>query len=60
MGKGKSMNIIQTFYDSLATRREELSESFLAAGCEEAVWKFPEDTGFYQPIVIAKKEKLPL
>ena len=43
-----------------ATRREELSELLLAAGCVEAVWKFPEESGFYQPIVIAKKQLLPL
>ena len=38
-----------------ATRREELTELLLAAGCREVAWKFPEETGFYQPIVIAKK-----
>ena len=38
-----------------ATRREELTELFLKNGCKEVIWKFPEDTGFYQPILIAKK-----
>ena len=38
-----------------ATRREELTELLEAYGCDEVVWKFPEETGFYQPIVIAKK-----
>ena len=38
-----------------ATRREELIELLLANGCSEVAWKFPEETGFYQPIVIAKK-----
>ena len=38
-----------------ATRREELKDLLLANGCSEVVWKFPEETGFYQPIVIAKK-----
>lgn len=38
-----------------ATRREELTQLLLAAGCREVVWKFPEETGFYQPIVVAKK-----
>ena len=37
-----------------ATRREELTGLLLSSGCE-AIWKFPENTGFYQPIVIAKK-----
>ena len=38
-----------------ATRREELTNLLLASGCREAVWKFPEETGFYQPIVVARK-----
>ena len=38
-----------------AVRREELTELLLAAGCREVEWKFPEETGFYQPIVLAKK-----
>ena len=38
-----------------ATRRDELSRLLLANGCSEVVWKFPEETGFYQPIIIAKK-----
>lgn len=38
-----------------ATRREALTELLLAKGCREVTWKFPEETGFYQPIVIAKK-----
>ena len=38
-----------------AARREELTELLLAAGCREAEWKFPEQTGFYQPIVVARK-----
>ena len=38
-----------------AVRREELTELLLAAGCSRVMWKFPEETGFYQPIVIALK-----
>lgn len=38
-----------------ATRRQEITELLMASGCHEVVWKFPEETGFYQPIVIAKK-----
>ena len=80
------MNIVQTFYDNLAsqydklfldwqettkeqallqvskfscsyraTRREELTRLLREAGCREVTWLFPEDTGFYQPIVVAKK-----
>ena len=38
-----------------ATRRQELTELLLSNGCREVEWKFPEETGFYQPIVIARK-----
>ena len=38
-----------------ATSREELTNLFIAKGCRSVVWMFPEETGFYQPIVIARK-----
>ena len=38
-----------------AVRRQELTDLLLLAGCREAVWKFPEETGFYQPVVVARK-----
>ena len=38
-----------------AVRREELTDLLLSCGCREVIWKFPEETGFYQPIVLAKK-----
>lgn len=38
-----------------ATRREEMTQLLLAHGCSKVEWKFPEETGFYQPIVIARK-----
>ena len=38
-----------------ATRREELTKLLFASGCREVNWLFPEDTGFYQPIVVARK-----
>ena len=38
-----------------ATRREELTKLLVAGGCREAIWKFPEETGFYQPIVVARR-----
>ena len=38
-----------------ATRREELTRLFQAAGCREVKWKMPEETGFYQPLVLARK-----
>ncbi len=38
-----------------ATRREEMTNLLFSGGCSEVDWKFPEETGFYQPIVIARK-----
>ena len=38
-----------------AVRRTELTELLLAAGCSEVAWKFPQETGFYQPVVAARK-----
>ena len=38
-----------------ATRREELTRLLRDEGCREVVWKTPEETGFYQPIVVARK-----
>ena len=39
----------------IATRREELTNLLLSSGCSQVIWKFPEESGFYQPIVIARK-----
>lgn len=38
-----------------ATRREELTNLLLQNGCSKVEWKFNDETGFYQPIVIARK-----
>ncbi len=38
-----------------ATRRDELTTLLLKNGCKKVEWNFAEETGFYQPIVIAKK-----
>lgn len=38
-----------------ATRREEISDLLIAHGCSNVQWLFPEETGFYQPIVVAGK-----
>lgn len=39
-----------------ATRRRELSDLLTANGMTEVVWKMPEETGFYQPVVVARKD----
>ena len=38
-----------------AIRRAELSNLLLANACSKVLWLFPEESGFYQPILIAKK-----
>ena len=38
-----------------ATRRDELSALLVDYGCKNVVWMFPEETGWYQPIVAAGK-----
>ena len=38
-----------------ATRRQEMTDLLMENGCSEVVWMFPKETGFYQPIVVAKK-----
>lgn len=50
-----SLQISKFACEYRATRREELTGLLLANGYRNVVWKFPEETGFYQPIVIAKK-----
>ena len=37
-----------------AVRRAELTDLLLTNGCREVVWRMPEETGFYQPIVVAR------
>ena len=52
---GKTLQISKFACEYRATRREELTNLLLFSGCSSVVWAFPEETGFYQPIVIAKK-----
>lgn len=43
-----------------AIRREELTNLLLSSGCSRVDWLFPEKTGFYQPILTAKKSVAPV
>ncbi len=52
---GDDLQISKFECEYRATRREELKKLLLFNGCSEVVWKFPEETGFYQPIVTARK-----
>ena len=51
----ETLNVSKFECEYRATRREELAELLTACGCGRVEWKFPEETGFYQPIVIARK-----
>lgn len=51
----KSLQVSKFQCEYRATRRAELTNHLLAHGFCEVSWLFPEETGFYQPIVIAKK-----
>ena len=51
----KTMKTAKFECEYRAVRREELTKILLASGFCKVVWKFPEETNFYQPIVIAKK-----
>lgn len=51
----ESLQISKFVCEYRAVRREELTGMLLSSGCSEVVWKFPEETGFYQPIVEARK-----
>ena len=52
---GQTLQISKFDCEYRATRREELTRLLIANGCSKVVWKFPAETGFYQPIVIARK-----
>ena len=38
-----------------AVQREELAALLKNCGCRDVVWLFPEDTDWYQPVVVARK-----
>ena len=51
----KSLQISKFACEYRATRREELTNLLISYGCSKVEWKFPEETGFYQPIVVSRK-----
>ena len=52
---GETAQVTRFECEYRAVCRGELTNLLLRHGCREVEWKFPEETGFYQPIVIAKK-----
>jgi len=51
----ETMEISKFECEYRATRREELTNLLLDNGCSKVTWLFPEETEFYQPIVVAVK-----
>ncbi|MCR5135518.1 MAG: class I SAM-dependent methyltransferase [Oscillospiraceae bacterium] len=56
----ESLRISKFVCEYRATLRQELTDLLLACGCSSVEWKFPEETGFYQPIVVARKQQIGL
>ena len=50
----ESLQISKFDCEYRAVTRAELTELLVASGCSCIQWKFPEETGFYQPIVIVR------
>ena len=53
---GDSLQVSKFECDYRATRRQELTHLLTEYGCSDVAWLFPEATGFYQPVVVAKKQ----
>lgn len=52
---GEQLDVSRFTCQYRATRRQELTDLFTACGCQ-VDWLMPETTGFYQPILVAKKQ----
>jgi hypothetical protein len=52
---GEKLTVNKFECEYRATRRQELTDLFIANGCNKVTWLFPKETGFYQPIILAKK-----
>ena len=50
-----SLQVSKFVCEYRATRRKEITESMHAHGFTEVTWLFPEETGFYQPIVVGRR-----
>ena len=52
---GEALQVGKFECEYRATRRQELTDLLLASGFGEVSWKMPDETGFYQPIVVASR-----
>lgn len=51
----ESLKISKFDCEYRAARREEMTKLLMNYGCKEVEWLFPDETEFYQPIVVARK-----
>jgi hypothetical protein len=54
-GEGWSTKSVRTRYRAL--KREELSRALITAGFRDVRWHMPETSGFYQPLVTARRSE---
>ena len=52
---GETLQINKFECEYRAVQREELAALLKNCGCRDVVWLFPEDTDWYQPVVVARK-----
>ena len=52
---GATLQVSKFTCEYRAMRRQELTDLLRTHGCREVTWLSPEESGFYQPIVVAKK-----
>ena len=52
---GEALQVGKFECEYRATRRQELTDLLLASGFGGVSWKMPDETGFYQPIVVARR-----
>ena len=52
---GAALQTVKFPCEYRATRRAEITALLTERGCSRVQWLFPEETGFYQPIVVATK-----
>lgn len=53
---GASLKVSKFECEYRAVKRNELSALLKNTGFSQVIWKFPEETGFYQPIVIGIRQ----
>ena len=53
---GEALHASKFACEYRATTRAEITDLLRSCGCSDVKWLFPEESGFYQPIVVARKQ----